>query len=136
MNYLEWNLDLEEGADLYDPVGNIKILGDEGIFEERYTYLDAFFEVFVEGAECMKIENVIKVDPLVEPNDILFSCKGSILKIEYGTQRAIIFNCYQFLEEVQKAVAKLGEILDEFADNSKQQKRKLIRLRGFLQKKA
>jgi hypothetical protein len=36
--YLEWNLDMEEGADLYDPVGNIKILGDEGIIGEGRYY--------------------------------------------------------------------------------------------------
>lgn len=134
MNYLEWNLDMEEGADLYDPVGNLKILGDEGIIEEKYTYLDAFFEAFVEGVQHMEAEDVVSVDPLVEPNDIVFTCKSSVIKIEYGVQQAIIFNKFRFLEELQKAVAKLLETLDEFADNSKQQKRKLTKLRSFLQK--
>ena len=134
--YLEWNLDMEEGADLYDPVGNIKILGDEGIIGEEYTYLDAFFEAFVEGVERMEVEDVVKVDPLVEPNDIVFICKGSLIEIEYGFQKAIIFNKFQFLAELQNAVAKFLERLDEFANNSKQQNRKLTKLRNFLLKKA
>lgn len=79
-------------------------------------------------------EDVVSVDPLVEPNDILLTCKSSIMKIEYGVQQAIIFKKFRFLEELQKAVAKLLETLDEFADNSKQQKRKLTKLRSFLQK--
>ncbi|WP_038296475.1 hypothetical protein, partial [[Scytonema hofmanni] UTEX B 1581] len=127
MNYLEWNLDMEEGANLYDPVGNIKISGDEGIITEEYTYIDAFFEAFVEGVERMKVEDIVRVDPLVEPNDIIFSQKNSLLEIKYGSQKAIIFNKSQFLEEVKNAVTKLIEILDEFADSTKQERREMFR---------
>lgn len=60
INYLEWNLDIKEGADLYDPIGYITISGDQGIITEEYTYLDAFFEAFVDGVERIEIENVVR----------------------------------------------------------------------------
>ena len=37
MNYLEWNIYIEEEPDLYDLIGYIKITGDEGIIIEGYT---------------------------------------------------------------------------------------------------
>ncbi|MEI6331353.1 MAG: hypothetical protein WCP16_19075 [Pseudanabaena sp. ELA645] len=134
MRYIEWNLDIEEGANLYDPIGNMKISGDEGDLAEEYTYLDAFFEAFVEGIERMKLEDVVRVDPLIESNDIVFYCKGSLLKIQYGTQQTTILNKLQFIEEIQKAVIDLVKILDEFAEKSKQPKRSLIKLRAFSQR--
>ncbi len=132
MNYLEWNLDMQEGADLYDPIGNVKISGDKGIITEGYTYLDAFFEALAEGVERMKIEDVVRVDPLVEPNDIIFYRKDSLLEIRYGSQEAIIFNKSQFIEEVKNAVTKLIGILDEFANITKQDRREILKLRSFV----
>lgn len=132
MNYLEWNLDPEDEADLDDPMGYIKIVGDEGIIIEDYTNLDNFFEAFVEGIERIKTEDVVKIDPIVEPNDLIFSSKNNFLRIEYGSQKTIILNKYQFIEEVKTAVAKLIEILDEFADRAKQERRELFKLRSFL----
>ena len=48
VNYLEWNLeplDIEESVDLYDPMGSIRIDGDEGFVEEEYTNLDTFLKL-------------------------------------------------------------------------------------------
>lgn len=132
MNYLEWNLDPEDEADLDDPMGYIKIVGDEGIIIEDYTNLDNFFEAFVEGIERIKIEDVVRADIIVEPNDLIFSCKNNFLRIEYGSQKTIILNKYQFIEEVKTAVAKLIELLDELADRAKQERRELFKLRSFL----
>lgn len=134
MKYIEWNLDIDEGANLYDPIGDMKISGDEGDVAEEYTYLDAFFEAFVEGIERMKLEDVVRVDPLIESNDIVFCCKGSLLKIQYGTQQTTILNKFQFIEEVQKSVIDLVKMLDEFAEKSNQPKRSLIKLRAFSQR--
>ncbi len=131
MNYLEWNLHRSDKADLYDPIGNIQISGDEGIIIKDYIYLDNFFEAFVEGVERMKTEDVVRADTIVEPNDLIFSCKNNLLEIEYGSQKTIILNKYQFIEEVKTAVIKLIEKLDEFADSAKQ-RRELVKLRGFL----
>ena len=131
MSYLEWNILIEEEPDLYDPIGYIKITGNEGIIIEDYTYLDNFFAAFVEGVERIQIEDVVRADPIVEPNDIIFSRKDNLLEIEYGTQKTIIFNQHQFTEEVKMAVAKLIKILDEFADSTKQRRREFLKLRGF-----
>ena len=99
MRYIEWNLDIEEEANLYDPIGNIKICGDEGDITEEYTYLDAFFEAFVEGVELMKVEDIVRVDPLIESNDIIFCSNGNLLKIQYGNQQTTILNKPQFIKE-------------------------------------
>jgi hypothetical protein len=80
----------------------------------------------------MEQEDVITVDPVVEPNELVFKLKKNMLEIEYGNQKVIVYDKLQFVEEVQQAVARLGTILDEFADSSKQKKRELIRLRNFL----
>jgi uncharacterized protein (UPF0305 family) len=133
MKYLEWNLDdMTENTDLYDPFGNLSIRGDTGIIEENDTYIDAFFEAFVEGIERMKQQNIVTVDPLVEPNDIVFNHENNTLTIEYGNQKAIIYDKLQFIKEVQESVNRLVTILDNFADSSKQKKRELIKLRNFI----
>ena len=87
----------------------------------------------VEGVERIQIEDVVRADPIVEPNDIIFSRKDNLLEIEYGTQKVIILNQHQFTEEVKIAVTELIKILDEFADSSKQQRRELFKLRSFLE---
>jgi hypothetical protein len=133
MNYFEWNLDdMEVNEDLYDSMGYIKILGDEGVFEEKDTFVDVFLEAFVEGVERMESEGIVRIDPLVEPNDIVFNYKNSSIEIEYGIQRTTILNKIQFLEELQYTVIKFLEELDEFANNSKQEKRKFAKLRSFV----
>jgi hypothetical protein len=134
MRYIEWNLDIEEEANLYDPIGNMKICGDEGDITEEYTYLDAFFEAFVEGIELMTVEGIVRVDPLIESNYIIFCSKGNLLKIQYGNQQTTILNKLQFIKEVQTVVIDLVKILDEFAERGKQPKRALIKLRTFSQK--
>lgn len=132
MSYLDWNLDMEEEANLYDPIGNLKIIGDKGTIVEDYTYLDAFFEAFAKGIERLKVEDVVIVDPLIEPNDIIFHRKNNLLEIEYGNQKTVIFNELEFTEEFKNAVIKLIGILDEFAVAEKKQSLKLTILRNFV----
>ena len=135
MSCIEWNLQLQEEneeSNLYDPVGDIKILGDRGFVEEKDTYLDAFFEAFIEGANRMEAENIFSVDPLIEPNDILFHCDNNELEIEYRKQKALILNKNIFLENLQNAVADFLRESDKLAHNSNQPKRKLTKLRNFL----
>jgi hypothetical protein len=134
MSYLEWNLDTEEDLDLNDLMGNIKILGDEGVIEEEYTNLDNFFEAFIEGINQMDIEGVVSIDPIVEPNDIIFKFNGNTIKMKYGIQTTIILNKAQFLEDLQNAVAKFLQELDTFSSTSNQQNKKFTKLRNFLLK--
>ena len=135
MNYLEWNLDTEEGIDVYDPLGDIKILGDEGKIVEESTYLDAFFEALIEAVQNIEIGKSISVDPIVEPNNIEFDCQKDFLKVTYGQQQAVLFQRNQFVKEVQEAVEELLKILDKQSKIAKQQKPKLVKLRNYLKEK-
>ncbi len=134
MTYLIWNLTTEDDpvGSLYDPVGQMKILGDKGIIIENCTNLDAFLEAFIKGIEGLKFKKTITVDPLIEPDDIIFSYQDNVLEIQYGKQEATIFNKLQFVEEVKNAVREIIDILDELALTEKKAKRKLTRLRNFL----
>ena len=133
MNYLQWDLDIEEGIDIVDPLGNLKIIGDEGNIVEDGTYLDAFFEALVEAAQKIKTETNIIVDPIVEPNNLEFNCQKNTIKINYGQQQAIIFDKNKFIKDVGEAVSELLKILDEQSQQTKQPKRKLIKLRNFIE---
>ena len=133
MKYLKWNLDTEEGIDVYDPLGDIKIFGDEGKIVEESTYLDAFFEALVEAAQNIKIGKNISVDPIVEPNNLEFDCQKDFLKITYGQQQAILFERNQFINEVQEAVKEFLEILDRQSEIAQQKKPKLVKLRNYIE---
>jgi TATA-box binding protein (TBP) (component of TFIID and TFIIIB) len=133
MNYLQWDLDIEESIDIFDPLGNLKIIGDEGKIIEDSTYLDAFFEALVEAAQKIKTETNISVDPIVEPNNLEFNCQKNTIKINYGQQQAIIFDKNKFIKDVGEAVSELLKILDEQSQQTKQPKRELIKLRNFIE---
>lgn len=133
MNYLQWDLDIEEGIDIFDPLGNLKIIGDEGNIIEDSTYLDAFFEALVEAAQKIKTQTNISVDPIVEPNNLEFNCKKNTIKINYGQQQATIFDKNKFIKDVREAVSELIKILDEQSQQTKQAKRELIKLRNFIE---
>jgi TATA-box binding protein (TBP) (component of TFIID and TFIIIB) len=133
MNYLQWDLDIEEGIDIVDPLGNLKIIGDEGNIVEDGTYLDAFFEALVEAAQKIKTETNISVDPIVEPNNLEFNCQKNTIKINYGQQQAIIFDKNKFIRDIREAVSELLIILDEQSQQTKQAKRELIKLRNFIE---
>lgn len=134
MNYLQWDLDIEDGIDIVDHLGNLKITGDEGNIVENSTYLDAFLEALVEAAQKIKTETNISVDPIVEPNNLDFNCQKDTIKINYGQQQATIFDKDKFIKDVREAVSELLKILDEQSQQTKQPKRKLIKLRNFIEK--
>lgn len=136
MSYLEWNLDVEDGIDIVDPVGDICIIGDEGMLMEKYTYLDAFFEVLIYTVHSIKANKNVVVDPVVEPNDICFNFQENVLKITYGQQKAIILDVEQFVKDVREAALKFLEIWDKEAELQKQPKLKLTELRESLKAKA
>jgi hypothetical protein len=102
MTYVKFTLDRDEDANLFDPIGNILILGDDGIIEEKYTYLDAFLEAFVTGIESSNTGNIIKVDPLVEPDDIIFNFKDNTIKLSYGTQSTTILAHIPLVQAIEK----------------------------------
>ena len=135
MNYLKWNLDTEEGIDVFDPLGDLKIYGDEGKLIEENTYLDAFFEALVEASKSIEVGRSIIVDPVVEPDNIEFNCKKDALEIIYGQQKTVVHDRKQFVEDVRQAVRELLRMLDEQSEFEKQQKPKLSKLRNYLKEK-
>jgi len=132
MSYITWELDVEDGLDAYDPLGRIVILGDEGKVEEESTYLDAFFEALIEGTQRIEIGKTITVDPLVEPNDIIFQLTSGKLTISYCSFAATILDKVKFSDDLRQAIDKLVNELDGLTFQKGQEKRKLAKLRNYL----
>ncbi|GEM_PF-1402970 len=132
MSYITWELDVEDGLDAYDPLGRIVILGDEGKVEEESTYLDAFFEALIEGTQRIEIGKTITVDPLVEPNDIIFKLTYGQLTISYCSFAATILDKVKFSDDLRQAIDKLVNELDDLTFQKGQEKRKLAKLRNYL----
>jgi hypothetical protein len=131
MSYLKWNLDQENGIDLVDPTGDFYIIGDEGEIAEKFTNIDVFFEVLVEGANNLKIGKSVVVDPFIEPNEFHFDYQDRILQITYGRQQTTILNRNKFIQDVYQAVTQLLEILDQQSEKVQQPKRSLLKLRAY-----
>lgn len=131
MSYLKWNLDQEKGIDLIDPTGDFYIIGDEGEIAEKFTNIDVFFEVLVEGANNIKIGKSVVIDPFIEPNEFHFDYQDRILQITYGRQQTTILNRNKFIQDVYQAVTQLLEILDQQSEKVQQPKRSLPKLRAY-----
>lgn len=131
MSYLKWNLDREKGIDLVDPTGDFYIIGDEGEIAEKFTNIDVFFEVLVEGAKNIKIGKSVVIDPLIEPNEFHFDYQDRILQITYGRQQTTILDRNKFIEDVYQAVTELLAILDQQSEKEQQPKRSLVKLREY-----
>ncbi|MEY2831454.1 MAG: hypothetical protein RLZZ574_712, partial [Cyanobacteriota bacterium] len=113
MSYLKWTLDREDKIDLVAPTGDFYIIGDEGEITEKFTNIDVFFEVLVEGANNLKIGKSIVVDPLIEPNEFHFDYQDRILQITYGQQQTTVLDRQKFIADVYQAVTELLAILDQ-----------------------
>lgn len=131
MSYLKWNIDREKGIDVVDPTGDFFIIGDEGEIAEKFTNIDVFFEVLVEGAENIKIGKSVVIDPQVEPHEFHFDYQDRILQITYGRQQATILDRNKFVADVYQAVTELLEILDSQSEKEQQPKRSLLKLRKY-----
>lgn len=131
MSYLKWNIDREKGIDVADPTGDFYIVGDEGEIAEKFTNIDVFFEVLVEGAENIKIGKSVVIDPLVEPHEFHFDYQDRILQITYGRQQVTILDRNKFVADVHQAVTELLEILDRQSAAEQQPPRKLLKLRSY-----
>ena len=134
MSYVTWTIDEEDGIDAYDPLGEIKIIGNQGQLEESCTYLDAFLEALVQGIQNIDKGKIIEIDPLVEPDNIKFDYTRENLIISYGKQQVTIFDKNEFVKDIQESVKNLVDILDMAAINAQDKKPKLLILREFLRK--
>ena len=131
MSYLKWNLDRQNGINIIDPTGDFYIIGDEGEIVEKFTNIDVFFEVLVEGANNIKIGKSVVVDPQIEPNEFHFDYQDRILQITYGRQQVTILNRNKFVEDVFEAVTELLSILDQQSEKEQTPKRSLVKLREY-----
>jgi hypothetical protein len=131
MSYLKWNLDQADEIDLVDPTGDFYIIGDEGEIAEKFTNIDVFFEVLVEGANNIKIGKSVVVDPFVEPNEFHFDYQDRILQITYGRQQTTILNRNKFIEDLYQGVTELLAILDQQSAKNQQPQRSLSKLRAY-----
>lgn len=130
--YIEWELDVEDGLDGYDPLGKIVVLGDEGKIEDDCTYLDYFFEALSQGFPKIEVGKTIAFDPIVEPNDIVCECSSDRLKIIYGSQIAIVFNLVDFFNNFREALERFIETIDTLTHQAGQEKRRLFQIREYL----
>ncbi|MEL6931261.1 MAG: hypothetical protein AAFO95_21965 [Cyanobacteria bacterium J06600_6] len=131
MSYLKWNLNQDKEIDVVDPTGDFYIIGDEGEIAEKFTNIDVFFEVLVEGAENIKIGKSVVIDPQVEPNEFHFDYQDRILQITYGRQQVTILDRNKFIADVYIAVTELLEILDRQSEKEQQPKQTLLKLREY-----
>jgi hypothetical protein len=131
MSYLKWSLDREDGIENINPTGDFYLIGDEGEIIEKFTSIDIFFEVLVEGANNLKIGKSIVVDPLIEPNEFHFDYQDRILQITYGRQQTTILDRQKFIADVYQAVTELLEILDRQSEIECQPRRSLAKLRAY-----
>jgi hypothetical protein len=134
MSYIKWELDTEDELDAYDPLGRISILGDEGKIEEECTYIDAFFEAIIDGVQRMEIGKIIRVDPLIEPDDIVFRYTSEELFISYGNSSTTILDVIKFLDDLRNTIESLVIVFDKLTLQKGQKPRELIYLREFLAK--
>ena len=112
ISYVQWTLDLEDGIDPYDPLGTIKIVGDEGYIEDKCTYLDGYFEAIMLGVESLEKGKTIGIDPFIEPDEIIFNYTNDYLLLGYGKQQAKIINVKKFVTDVCQSIQDLLDVLD------------------------
>ena len=128
---MRWNLDRDKELDTDNPTGDFYLIGDEGEITEKFTNLDVFFGVLVEGAKNIRIGKSIAIDPQIEPNEFHFDYQDRILQITYGRQQATISNRNKFILDVYIAVNELLAVLDARSERDRQPKRSLSNLREY-----
>lgn len=133
MIYLQWTLDTEDGIDPYDPLGSIRVTGDEGYIEDKSTYLDGYFEALILGIQSLEKGKIIRIDPFIEPDDIVFDYTSDYLLIEYGKQQAAISNVSQFIENVRESIENLLNVLDNASVGENEKRPDFEILRIFVQ---
>jgi hypothetical protein len=132
MSYFQWELDLEDSLDPYDPLGEISIKGDEGGIKERCTFLDNFFEAIVNGFQQVDTDKTIRIDLGIEPDDIVFKLEFGRLNITYGEQSVTILDVQKFAADLQECVKNLVASIDEATNKLGLEKRQLSKLRNYI----
>lgn len=134
-NCIEWIFDTEDKLDEDDPLGEVRIYGEQGSFvREDCTNIDVFLEALVKGIPQTIESYELSIDPFVEPDDMIFKYADGILEISYGSQTIIVNDLMQLKQSLFDAVQKLVVQIDSLTIQKNREKRKLRYLRQYLQK--
>ena len=132
--YIHWKLDEEEPIDPADPLGNISIVGDEGILKERDIFIDSFLEALVEGLNLIKTQDAVEVDLIDEPDEIVFIKKEKGIQIKYGNQNVVIFDNKSFSNQLSLVIKNFLTVLDKASERMGKEKFDFIKLRRYISK--
>lgn len=132
--YIEWSLYYEEPIDPVDPLGNITINGDKGILKEQNVFLDTFLGALVEGWNLIKVKDIINIDLVDEPDELVFLKNDGKIQIQYGNQNVTIFDIKSFDNQLSHAVTNFLHILDGASENMKKKKLDFIKLREYIER--
>jgi hypothetical protein len=131
--YIEWSLDQKEPIVPVDPLGHITINGDKGIIKEQDVFLDTFLGALVEGLNLIKVQDIINVDVVDEPDELVFVKNYEKIQIQYGNQNVTIFDIKSFDHQLFHAVTNFLYILDKASENMKKKKLDFIKLRKYIE---
>lgn len=131
--YIKWSLYQKEPIDPVDPLGNITINGDKGILKEQDVFLDTFLGALVEGLNLIKVQDLINVDVVDEPDELVFLKNDGKIQIQYGNQNVTIFDIKSFDNQLSHVVTNFLHILDEASENMKKKKLDFIKLRKYIE---
>ena len=131
--YIQWKLDKEEPIDPADPLGDITIIGDEGILKEQDIFLDSFLEALVEGLNLTETQDINHIDLVDEPDEMVFFRKGKGIQIKYGKQNVSILDIKLFSKQLALILVSFLTILDEASERMGKKKFDFFKLRRYIE---
>ncbi|RYZ43535.1 MAG: hypothetical protein EOO71_02975 [Myxococcaceae bacterium] len=112
--YLRWTLAPGE-VEPHDPLGDLRLVGDEGAIEEKETLIDAYLLALSEGLKRLPHESRVQVDVVVEPHVLALTREGASRVIGYRGQTARVEEVDALVVDLQTASQRLLEVLDAAA---------------------
>ena len=86
----------------------------------------------VDGIQLTEIGKTVRINPLIEPNDIIFRFEPNSVYLSYGSQTATISNQQKFAKDLHESIKEFVEILDELAMHGELEKCPLLKLRHYI----
>jgi len=101
-----WQLDEEGGIEPLDPIGEITIANGRTKIQEKFTYLDSWFDALITGIEALKKSQKVAVEIVEEPETITFEPASNGWRLSYGKEWIEFSNIDEFIEAVKLAAAE------------------------------
>jgi len=131
--YIKWELNNEEPLNPADPLGELTIIGDQGIFKEQDVFLDSFLEAFIEGLNLIKTQDVCNIEIIDEPDELIFTKNGIGFQIQYKEQNVTISNIKLFSIQLSDSVHSFLQILDEASERIGKKKYNFSKMREYVE---